>query len=142
LQEYERFKTAAERIDALPRCERDVFAVETDISTVEVRKLLPSLDLREVMLAFQDVLRRAEQHSHHQIRREPLSVRERMSLILGRLMESVSLTFRQLFDYTEGRHGAVVSFLAILELAKENLVEIVQDEPLAPLLVRRRGPSC
>jgi len=139
LQEYERFKTAAERIDAMPRWERDLFAVEADVSTVEVRKLLPSVDLREVLLAFQDVLKRVEQHSHHQIRREPLSVRERMSLILSRLMDAASLTFRQLFDYREGRHGAVVSFLAILELAKENLVDIVQDEPLADLLVRRRG---
>jgi segregation and condensation protein A len=139
LQEYERFKIAAERIDMLPRWERDLFEVVVDTGTIEVRKVYPTVDLRDVLLAFQDVLKRVDRHSHHQIRREALSVRERMASILGRLMDVASMNFRELFDPREGRAGAVVSFLAILELAKESLIELIQDEPLAEILVRRRG---
>lgn len=139
LQEYERFKHAAQALDRLPRWERDLFGVEVDVSEIEVRKILPTVDLRDVLLAFQDVLKRAVQVSHHEIQREPLSVRERMSAVLSQLMEAASLEFRQLFHRGEGRQGVVVSLLAILELAKENLIEIVQEEPLEELIVRRRG---
>lgn len=137
LQEYERFKTAAERIDQLPRWERDHLAVEVDGSQIEVRKVYPTVELRELLLAFNEVLKRAERHSHHQIRREALSVRERMTAILGRLMDVGSLNFQQLFDPGEGRHGAVVSFLAVLELAKERLIDLIQEEPLAEIFVSR-----
>lgn len=139
LQEYERYKNAAQAIDRLPRWERDLFAVGVDVSLIEVRRILPSVDLSDVLLAFQDVLKRAEQVSHHQIQRENLSVRERMSTVLRRLMESATVEFRQLFDRAEGRQGVVVSFLAILELAKEQAIEIVQEAPLAALVVRRHG---
>lgn len=141
LQEYERFKNAAQSIDQLPRWERDLFGVEVDVSKIEVRKILPAVDLEDVLSALRDVLKRAEQVTHHQIQREPLSVRERMSAVLSRLMETASVEFRQLFDTREGRQGVVVSFLAILELAKENLIEIIQHEPLAELVVRRRGEA-
>jgi segregation and condensation protein A len=141
LQEYERFKTAAESIDQLPRWERDVFPVEVGLSAIQIRKVYPEVDLKEVLLAFQDVLKRVERTSRHQIQRETLSVRERMSTILMRLLESAALTFGQLFEVQEGRQGAVVSLLAILELAKENLIEIVQEEPLADILVRPRSDS-
>lgn len=136
LQEYERFKVAAQEIDGLPRCERDVFEVSVDTSTIEVPKVYPDVELREVLLAFEAVLRRAEHHSSHQIRREPLSVRERMSGILARLQVEALIAFADLFDHIEGRPGAVVSLLAILELAKERLIEILQEEPLGPLCVR------
>jgi segregation and condensation protein A len=139
LQEYERFKNAAQCIDQLPRWERDVFGVTVDVSRIEIPRILPTVDLKDVLSAFQDVLKRAEQVTHHQIQREQLSVRERMSAVLSRLMHAASVEFRQLLDGREGRQGVIVSFLAILELARENLVEIVQEEPLAELLVRRRG---
>jgi segregation and condensation protein A len=136
LQEYEQFKAAALDIDQLSRLERDVHEIETDISAIRVNKIYPEVDLREVLLAFKDVLRRADQVTHHQIQREPLSVRERMTRILGVLQKGSRLPFHALFDHSEGRAGVVVSLLAILEMSKERIIEIIQDEPLGPLEIR------
>ncbi|BBL70317.1 segregation and condensation protein A [Methylogaea oryzae] len=138
LQEYEVFKQAAQDLDALPRMDRDVFEVDTDSSRITVKKVYPELELGEVIRAFRDVLKRVDQTSHHHIQREPLSVRERMSTVLQRVSSAGSLAFSQLFVYEEGRHGAVVSLLAILELAKEGLIEIVQEELLGHVEVRQR----
>jgi segregation and condensation protein A len=139
LQEYECIKKAAEDLDRLPRIERDIFATHVDTGGIQAPKHFPDVQLKDILLAFQDVLRRAEQLSHHQIVKEPLSVRERMSHILERLNGIDSLLFAQLFVKKEGRHGVVVSFLAILELGKEGLIEILQTEPLAELRVRIAG---
>lgn len=137
LLEYERFKTAAEQLDRLPRCERDVFELgAVDTSTVTVRKVYPPVDLADVLSAFADVLRRAERSTHHRILREPLSVRERMSRVMSRLQEQPLLAFSELFNRREGRQGALVSLLAILELCKERFIEIIQDEPLGELFIR------
>ncbi len=137
LQEYERFKAAAEDLDKLPRCERDVFELGgVDASTVTVRKLYPEVDLQDVLTAFADVLRRADRSTHHRIVREPLSVRERMSSVLSRLKEKPLLAFSELFNRREGRQGALVSLLAILELCKERFIEIIQEEPLGELFIR------
>jgi segregation and condensation protein A len=142
LQEYERFKAAAEELDKLPRCERDVFeGGGADTSTVKVRKLYPEVDLQDVLRAFEDVLRRAERSTHHRILREPLSVRERMASVLACLKARPLLAFAELFNRREGRPGAVVSLLAILELSKERLVEIVQEEPLGELHIRLPPPA-
>lgn len=139
LQEYEIIKQAAEDLDRLPRMERDCFAVRAGTGEITVEKVFPEVQLPDLLRALQDVLRRAEQLSHHQIVKEPLSVRERMAQILTRLGDSEGIAFPQLFNKHEGRHGVVVSFLAILELGKEGLVEILQAEPLADLLVRLVG---
>jgi len=140
LQEYELIKNAAEEIDQLPRIERDIFEVGVDVSTLKnFEQNLPDIQLKEMLLAFQDVLKRVEQLSHHQITKEPLSVRERMSTILENLKGADSLLFSQLFIRKEGRHGVVVSFLAILELSKERLIDIIQSEPFAELRVRTAG---
>jgi len=137
LQEYERFKAAAEDLDRLPRSERDTFeSGGVDVSAIQVRKVYPQVDLHEVLSAFEDVLRRAERSTHHRILREPLSVRERMARVLERLKDSPRVRFQDLFNRGEGRSGAVVSLLAILELSKERLIEIIQDEPLGELQVR------
>jgi segregation and condensation protein A len=136
LQEYERYKRAAQALDALPRCERDVFETSADTGAIKVKKVYPEVGLKEVLLAFQEVLRRAERLTHHHIRREPLSVRERMASILARLQTHLLVPFSSLFERKEGRHGAVVSLLAILELSKERLIEIIQEEPLGDLHVR------
>lgn len=141
LQEYERFKRAAEDIDALPRMERDMAPAHADVGDRNVIKLPPPLDLKEMLLALKDVMRRAELFGHHAIKREALSVRQRMGELLGRLSDQTFLRFETLFDVTEGRLGVVVTFLAMLELAKEMLVEIVQEEPLAPIYVRARAGS-
>jgi segregation and condensation protein A len=141
LQEYELIKNAAEEIDLLPRIERDIFEIGVDVSSAlkDSKQNLPDIQLKEMLLAFQDVLRRVEQLSHHQITKEPLSVRERMSTILENLKGADSLLFSQLFIRKEGRHGVVVSFLAILELSKERLIDIIQPEPFAELRVRVAG---
>ncbi|MGZ5049948.1 MAG: segregation and condensation protein A [Methylobacter sp.] len=138
LQEYEVIKNAAEEIDQLPRIERDIFEIGVDASSAlkNCKQNLPDVQLKELLLAFQDVLKRAERLSHHQITKEPLSVRERMSAILENLKGADSLLFSQLFVRKEGRHGVVVSFLAVLELSKERLIDIIQSEPFAELRVR------
>ena len=139
LQEYERFKKAARDIDALPRVERDIFPVAAEPPPMEREPKLPDVDLTEVLLAFREVLRRAEMFSHHHIQREPLSVRERMSRVLEALNEAPFVEFRQLFTLEEGRGGVVVTFLAILEMLKGHLIDLVQQEPYAPIYVSLAG---
>lgn len=136
LQEYECIKATAEEIDLIPRLERDLFAIEVDTSQLTVTHYLPDIQLNELLRAFQDVLKRVDQLSHHQITKEVLSVRERMATILAILKGEDSLLFSQLFIRKEGRPGVVVSFLAILELGKEGLIEIVQSEPFTDIRVR------
>jgi segregation and condensation protein A len=136
LQEYERFKKAAEDIDGLPRLERDTVVAQADTGERNVIKLPPPLDLKEMLLALKDVLHRAELFGHHAIKREALSVRQRMGELLSRLDSAQFHRFESLFDATEGRLGVVVTFLAMLELAKEFLISIVQEEPLAPIYVK------
>jgi segregation and condensation protein A len=138
LQEYERFKRAAADIDALPRLERDTVVVQADVGERNVIKLPPPLDLKELLLALKDVMHRAELFGHHAIKREALSVRQRMGELLSRLNDSQFHRFETLFDVSEGRLGVVVTFLAVLELAKEMLVEIVQEEPLAAIYVKAK----
>ena len=141
LQEYECIKSVAEEIDLMPRLERDIFAAVVDVSKLDIEQALPDIQLKEMLLAFQDVLKRVEQLSHHHITKEPLSVRERMSTILENLKGADSLLFSQLFLRKEGRQGVVVSFLAILELSKERLIDIFQSEPFAELRVRTAGAA-
>ncbi|OOG63369.1 segregation/condensation protein A [Rhodanobacter sp. B04] len=139
LQEYERFKRAAEDIEALPRLERDTAVVHAEVGERNVIKLPPPLDLTELLLALKDVMHRAELFGHHAIKREALSVRQRMGELLSRLDDNSFHRFESLFDVNEGRLGVVVTFLAMLELAKEMLVEIVQEEPLAPIYVKAKA---
>ena len=141
LQEYERFKKAAEDIEALPRMERDTVAVQADVGERNVIKLPPPLDLKEMLLALKDVMHRAELFGHHAIKREALSVRQRMGELLSRLDDDQFHRFESLFDVTEGRLGVVVTFLAMLELAKEFLINIVQEEPLAAIYVKANATS-
>lgn len=136
LQEYERFKKAAEDIDGLPRLERDTMPVSAHVADRSVVRLPPPVDLREMLLALRDVLKRAELFSRHAIRREALSVRQRMGELLARLQDGQFHPFHTLFAVEEGRLGVVVTFLAILELAKEQLLEIVQERPLAQIYIK------
>ncbi|QPK64206.1 segregation/condensation protein A [Methylomonas sp. LL1] len=138
LQEYEAIKKVAEEIDLLPRNERDTFEASVDVSTVNVLQAPPDVQLKEILLAFQDVLKRVEQLSHHQITKEPLSVRERMAAILEKLNGADQLPFAACFTRSEGKNGVVVAFLAILELSKERIIDIFQPEPYAALSVRIR----
>jgi segregation and condensation protein A len=136
LQQYERFKQAAEAMDQLPRLERDTYQASAELAQRPVVVKLPDLTLREMLLAFQEVLQRADMFARHHIQREPLSVRQRMSEVLARLDPGGFEEFHRLFEPREGRMGVTVTFLALLELLKESLIEIVQAEPFAPIHVR------
>ncbi len=138
LQEYERFKTAARNLDSLPRMERDTDVAHAFVPERSVAREPPTVDLRELLLALADVMRRAELFSHHAIKREALSVRQRMTAVLEQLRDGQFHDFLTLFTVEEGRLGVVVSFLSILELAKERLIEIVQEESGA---LRQGEPS-
>jgi segregation and condensation protein A len=141
LQEYERFKQAAQDLDALPRLERDVFAVRVEVPPGHVQRVPPDVDFRELLLAMREVMARADLFTRHRVERESLSLRERMSWVLERLSEGGFLAFTDLFDVTEGRPGVVVSFLALLELIKAETLELVQAEPFAAIHVRLREPA-
>ncbi len=140
LQEYERFKSAAESLEALPRVGREIFIAQARPERTTSDAPLPIPGLRELMLAFRDVLLRAEMFSKHTVQREPLSVRERMSHILDRI-KSGPLRFEMLVDPAEGRAGVVVCLLAILELVKGHMLEIVQAGPFAALTLAAPAAS-
>lgn len=140
LQEYERFKQAAEDMDALPRVDRDVFPGSATPPPIDRQQPLPDVELKDLLLAFSEVLRRADMFQNHKISFEALSTRERMGDVLKTLSGGTSFVpFQTLFTTEEGRLGVVVTFLAIMELIKESLIEIVQSEPFAPIHVRARA---
>ena len=136
LQEYERFKKAAEDLSELPRLERDLFIAKADAPERKVVTELPDVTMKELLLAFHDVLKRAQLFSNLHMAREPLSVRQRMSEILARLTANSFSGFADLFDPEEGRMGVAVTFIAILELLRESVIEVAQSEPFAPLHIR------
>jgi len=138
LQEYERFKAAAEGIDGLSRVGREVVVPRLDAPQAKVRKLLPEVSLEELLVSMAEVLRRGDLFESHQVSREALSTRERMSEVLERLKGGGFVPFVELFSAEEGKLGVVVTFMAILELVKESLIELVQNEPFAPIHVRAR----
>jgi segregation and condensation protein A len=136
LQEYERFKKAAEDIHQLPQVGRDVFETSAEVPTKKVLRPVPAVELGELLFALRDVLRRADHFSHHHIQLEPLSVRERMSRVLTAIQAQPGLLFTSLFSVEEGRRGVVVTLLAVLELVKESLIVLSQSEAFGPIHVR------
>jgi segregation and condensation protein A len=136
LQEYERFKRAALELDGLTRLERDVWATSAELKERRVVRTLPQVTLQEMLVAFKEVVARAEMFAHHHIERERLSVGERMSDILAQLAPTGFVEFARLFRPEEGRMGVTITFVALLELMREGLIDIVQAEAYAPLHVR------
>jgi len=136
LQEYERYKEAAEEIDALSRLERDIVITDVDKSKIKIVTKLPDATLQELLLAFHGVLKRAEMFSKLHFVRETLSVRQRMSEILSKLQASKFSKLEDFFEKSEGRLGVTVTFLAILELLKESTIEVVQSDEFSPLHIR------
>jgi segregation and condensation protein A len=136
LQEYERFKRAAEDIEELPRVDRDTFPASAELVERRVVKMLPQVTMKEMLVALKEVMARAEMFAHHHVQRERLSVRQRMSDVLGTLRSQAFVEFSGLFRPEEGRMGVTVTFSAILELLREGLIEIVQAEQFAPIHVR------
>jgi segregation and condensation protein A len=141
LQEYERFKQAALDIDELQRRDRDYWVGTADVPKIEKEKPLPDVQLQEMLVVLAKVLKRAETFTSHKIELEPLSTRERMSSILDRVQKAGDqfVPFISLFDPEEGKAGVVVTFLAMMELIKESLLDIVQAEAFGPIHVKTRG---
>ncbi len=139
LQEYERYKQAAEALDALPRVGRDVFETRVLAPYAEAVKVQPTVTVDDLISAMRDVLARAEMFSHHHVRMETLSVRERMSIILGAVKGDEFIEFSSMFTPEEGRQGVVVTLLAVLELIKDSLIELVQSRPFGPIHIKATG---
>mgnify|MGYP001035666481 CR=1 FL=1 len=139
LQEYERFKQAAEDLEELPREGRDYTVATAFLEEIDLIKVPPEVDLKDILSALRDVMSRADMFTHHHIEQEPLSVRERMSAIVDRLRATPYMEFHELFEIREGRMGVVVSFLAIMELSQEQLVDIIQHEPMGRIYLRAPG---
>jgi segregation and condensation protein A len=139
LQEYERFKSASETIEKLPRIGRDLYLAQARPEIIPTTTQLPMPSLRELMLAFRDIMERVALFKHHEISREPLSVRERMTHILARI-QAGPMQLADLVDPEEGRLGVVVCFLAILEMARSAMLDIEQSGPFAPIMVMPARP--
>lgn len=138
LQDYERIKAVAEDLDDLPRLERDIFIAQALAPVIKVRRLNAEVALEEVLLAMADVLRRADMFESHHISRETLSTRERMSRVLEALRGGEFVPFSHLFSLEEGRSGVVVTFIAVLELVKESLIELIQNSACSEIHIRAR----
>ncbi|MEZ9142640.1 MULTISPECIES: ScpA family protein [unclassified Shewanella] len=137
LKAYEVIKQAAADIDTLPRLERDVYLAQAKAApNIKPVIMPPEVSLVDIAQAFSEVLKRIDANEHHHVKRELLSTRERMSQILAKLSTEHFIPFTDLFDVSEGKAGVVVSFLALMELVKELLVDLVQNEPLAPIYVK------
>jgi len=141
LQEYERYKKAAEDIDAMPRMGRDTVEVSAVVEDKKVIKLQAKVEMRDLLFALKEVMIRAETFAHHKIELEPLSVRERMSIVLDRVNDKTFTNFIDLFDPQEGKSGIVVTLLAILELIKQSIIEFIQTETFGPIHVKARSGS-
>lgn len=136
LQEYQRFKSAAEKIDSMPRIDRDFYAAQAQLPEFTLETPLADIPLEGLTLALAEVMRRVEQSQAHLINYEELSTRERMTHILERMRNEAFIEFTTLFNKEEGKIGVVVTFLAILELLKDSLIEIVQSEEFGPIHIK------
>ncbi|MDE2149951.1 MAG: segregation/condensation protein A [Gammaproteobacteria bacterium] len=134
LQEYERFKAAAESLEALPRVGREIFIARARPQHVDLNRPLPVPGLRALLLSLHQVLQRADALTRVTVSAEPLSVRARMARVLQRLTRG-SARFEELFDVAEGRPGVVVALLAVIELARMQYLQVEQAEPFAPLRI-------
>ena len=139
LREYERYKQAAEALDGLPRVGRDVVEIRTATPYARIERLQPRVELEDLLAALAGVLARAQAYRHHRVRMEPLSVRERMSMVLEQVQMAGFVEFTALFTPREGRRGVVVTLIALLELLRESLVDFVQARPFGPIHVRAAG---
>lgn len=136
LQEYERYKQAAEELDSLPRYEREILGTIAEFPDRKSNQQEPEVAVQTLLKVFAEVLARADMYTHHRIQREALSVRERMTMILDKVKVEDFTDFKELFAIEEGRGGVIVALLAILELLKDSLIEMVQNETNGPIYVK------
>ena len=139
LQEYERFKQAAQDVDELPRMDRDIYRAEAAPPEIHRAVADPTVDLKEVLIALSSVLKRENNYEHHHVQMETLSTREKMSEILVRISNQKFVPLVSLLIREEGRLGVVVTFLAIMELMKDSMIEIVQSESFGPIHLKSRS---
>ena len=138
LMEYQKYKDLSEKLDVIPRRNRDTFVTSGIMTNFNKTDNLPKLKLDQLEAAFQDVLKRAEIYASHTIESETLSVRERMSSILININKNGTIKFTECFTYSEGRMGAIVTFLAILEMVKESLIDIIQNEDFSIIYLQTK----
>ena len=136
LQAYEQIKQAAESLGEMPREGRDFFQAQVSLANCAPEPTPPQVNLKELLFAFKEVMKRVDLHRSHTVKRESLSVRERMSIIITKLQQQDFIEFTQLFNPAEGRAGVVVSFIAILELVKQSVVSLVQSAPFQPIHIK------
>lgn len=139
LREYERFKLAAENISELPRVDRDIHVAQMAAPKLDLKPPPAQVSLEELMVALQNVLVRARLYESHQVRREQLSIRERMTHILDKISQQEYLPFTEFFSAHEGRMGVVVTLIAILELVRQSVIELLQSQAYAPIYVKAKG---
>ena len=139
LQEYERYRKAAFDMDDLPRLERDTFVANALAPVMDLSAVQPTVELSELLNALKEVMVRVKLYTSHQIAREPLSIRERMSIILETVNAEDFTVFSALFTVEEGRMGVTVTLIAALELIRQSVIELVQSEPFAPIYLRAKG---
>ena len=139
LMEYQKYKDLSSELDMIPRLNRDNFIASGIFNQLEKKQDLPKINIEELEQAFLDVMKRAEINASHEINTEVLSVRERMTRVLELLNNNPSTIFTDCFDVTEGKMGVVVTFLAILELVKENIIDLFQNEPLSVIYLKLKN---
>ena len=139
LQEYERFKQVATDIDEMPHLGRDQFPSNVEVVRHDKEKPEPDIEMRELLLAFQGVLKRVDMQKHHKIEREEISIREKMTHVLAKLDGDKFVEFQTLFSFKEGRLGVVVTLMAILELLKLQVIDMVQADVFAPIYLKPVG---
>lgn len=135
LQLYEQFKNAALKLDEIPRAEREHFRFSLNSPELTQIIIQPDVELEFLVNAMMSLMKKQDHQVSHQISREPLSIRERMASILDRLSRQTSLYFTELFNLDEGRMGIAVSFIAILELARQSCIRISQSSPFSAILI-------
>lgn len=136
LQEYERYKQAAENLNEIPRFERDLFATVAEFPGRKINQKPPEVSMEAILKVFAEVVKRADMFSHHMVKKEALSVRERMAIVLEKVNSENFTDFEELFSVEEGRGGVIVSLLAILQLVKDSLIQLVQNETNGPIYVK------
>ena len=137
LQEYERFSDVATQLDDRPRLDRDIYASHAVFDDPNPPEIKAQVNLKQLVGAYQSMMARADANKSMRVSREMLSMRERMTSILTRLQGKDYLSFEELFTAAEGRLGVVVTFIALLELFRDDMLVVVQTEPLAPIHIKR-----
>ena len=136
LMEYQKYKDLSVELDLMPRLNRDNFIASGIFNQIEKKQELPKINIEELEQAFLEVMKRAEINASHNINSEVLSVRERMTKVLELINNKEDVVFTDCFDVTEGKMGVVVTFLAILELVKENIIDLIQNDSLSVIYLK------